>query len=233
MDQDVIDKIGAVRREVRTCERDGAPARAVVAERTYDTTVDDMWDAITNPERIPRWFLPVSGELKLGGRYQLEGNAGGEVTTCEPPTHLAVTWEFGEAVTWLDVRLSEAPEGGTRLRLEHVAPVDDLGHWDQFGPGAVGIGWDLGLLGLAEYIRTGEAVTVDPTGATIGAGPEYMAGCGEAWCDADIASGTPEDEARTRSAATIAAYLGEPEGGSPEGESSEGGAPAGGGEPAG
>src|ERR671910_3623732 len=112
MDQDVIDKIGAVRREVRTCERDGAPARAVVAERTYDTTVDDLWDAITNPERIPRWFLPVSGELKLGGRYQLEGNAGGEVTTCEPPTHLAVTWEFGEAVTWLDVRLSETPEGG-------------------------------------------------------------------------------------------------------------------------
>jgi hypothetical protein len=55
-----------------------------------------------------------------------------------------------------------------------------------------------------------------------------MAGCGEAWCEADIASGTPEDEARTRSAATIAAYLGEPEGGSSEGE-----APAGGGEPAG
>ena len=233
MDQDVIDKIGAVRREVRTCERDGRPARAVVAERTYDTTVDDMWDAITNPERIPRWFLPVSGELKLGGRYQLEGNAGGEVTTCEPPTHLAVTWEFGEAVTWLDVRLSEAPEGGTRLRLEHVAPVDDLGHWDQFGPGAVGIGWDLGLLGLAEYIRTGEAVTGDPTGATIGAGASTWPAAARPGARPTSPPAPPRPRPAPPSAATIAAYLGEPDGGSPEGESPEGEAPAGGGEPAG
>ena len=45
-----------------------------------------MWDACTDPERIGRWFLPVSGDLRLGGRYQLEGNAGGEILRCEPPT---------------------------------------------------------------------------------------------------------------------------------------------------
>lgn len=39
-----------------------------------------MWDACTDPERIPRWFLPISGDLRLNGRYQLEGNAGGAIT---------------------------------------------------------------------------------------------------------------------------------------------------------
>jgi uncharacterized protein YndB with AHSA1/START domain len=208
MKQSVIDSIGAVRREVKACERDGRPARAVVAERTYDTTVDDVWDAITNRERIPRWLLPIEGELKLGGRYQLEGNAGGEVTGCEPPTHLAVTWEFGGGVTWLDVHLSEHPDGGTLLRMEHVALADDLEMWDQFGPGGVGLGWDLTLLGLAEHLLTGGSVDVDAEMATSGDGAEFMAGSADAWCEADIAFGTPEDVARAASERTKAAYTG-------------------------
>jgi uncharacterized protein YndB with AHSA1/START domain len=226
--KDVIDSIGAVRREVRACERDGQPAHAVVAERTYDTTVEDVWDAITNRERIPRWFLPIEGDLRLGGRYQLKGNAGGEITTCEPPTRLAVTWEFGEAVTWLDVHLSEAPGGGALLRLEHVAPVDDSGHWDQFGPGAVGVGWDLSLFGLAEHIRTGESVADDPEAALGGAGVEFMTRSSDAWCEADIASGTPDAVARAAADRTTAAYTGAgeaPEGEAATGESVDGGSP--------
>jgi uncharacterized protein YndB with AHSA1/START domain len=49
----------------------------VTITQVYAAPVEDVWDACTNPARIPRWFLPVSGELRLGGRYQLEGNAGG------------------------------------------------------------------------------------------------------------------------------------------------------------
>jgi uncharacterized protein YndB with AHSA1/START domain len=220
MKQDVIDSIGAVRREVRSGERDGQPTRAVVAERTYDTTIDDVWDAITNGERIPRWFLPVEGDLRRGGRYQLQGNAGGEITTCDAPTHLAVTWEYGGATSWVDVHLAEDPEGGTRLRLEHVALVDDNDIWDQFGPGAVGIGWDLTLFGLAEHIRTGEAVAGDHDDPASGPGAEFMAASSDGWCEADIASGTPEGTARAAAARTLAAYTGE---GDPE---EGGGAPA-------
>ena len=213
---DVIENIGAVRREVRDCERDGRPARAVVAERTYETTVDDLWDAITDGDRIPRWFLPIEGDLRLGGRYQLVGNAGGEVMACEPPTHLAVTWEFGQATTWLDVTLAPA-DGGARLRLEHVALVDDPDQWDEFGPGAVGIGWDLTLLGLGEHIRTGEAVAAeaDPMGPD---GMEYMTRSSDAWYEADVAAGTGADDARARADRTIAAYTGDGgDGGHPEG----------------
>ena len=74
--------LGAVERSVSSLERDGLPAGAVTLSRSYATTVEDLWDAVTNGERIPRWFLPISGELELGGRYQLEGNAGGVITAC-------------------------------------------------------------------------------------------------------------------------------------------------------
>src|SRR5688572_25977321 len=122
---DIAAALGAVARGVASREHEGRPARVVVAARTYDTAIDDLWDALTNAERIPRWFLPVSGDLRPGGRYQLQGNAGGEITTCEPPSHLGVTWEYGSEVSWVTVRLAEEATGRTRLELEHVAHVDD------------------------------------------------------------------------------------------------------------
>ena len=84
MDFDVEGHLGAVERSVSSLERDGQPARAVTLSRSYATTLEDLWDAATSAVRIPRWFLPISGELELGGRYQLEGNAGGVITACEP-----------------------------------------------------------------------------------------------------------------------------------------------------
>ena len=57
--------------------------RTVVLRRRYAAAVEDVWDAITDPERIGRWFLPVSGDFRPGGTYQLEGNAGGTILRCE------------------------------------------------------------------------------------------------------------------------------------------------------
>ena len=91
---DLADHIGAMTRSVKNLERDGKPMKAVIASRIYDTDAADLWDALTNPERLPRWFAPVTGDFKLGGKYQVEGNAGGTVTTCEPEKKLALTWEF-------------------------------------------------------------------------------------------------------------------------------------------
>src|SRR3546814_4343737 len=60
---DPVATAGLVAREVRTGSRDGVPTKIAVATRTYPTDQADLWDAVTNPDRIPRWFLPVSGEL--------------------------------------------------------------------------------------------------------------------------------------------------------------------------
>src|SRR5215831_1415760 len=141
---DVQHEINAVERQVGARRMPAGEARSLTIRRTYAGSVDDVWDAITSAERIPRWFLPVSGDLRLGGRYQLQGNAGGEITRCEPPRHLAVTWEFAGDVSWLSVALSEISGEQTLLELEHLAHVAD-DRWDRYGPGAVGVGWDMAL----------------------------------------------------------------------------------------
>jgi len=201
--------ISTVRRQLGTRTLEAGEARVLTISRSYDTTVEDLWDACTSPERIRRWFLPVSGDLRQGGRYQLEGNAGGTIERCEPPRSFAATWEFGGQVSWIEVRISPESDGGARFELEHVAHVDE--RWDQFGPGAVGIGWDGALLGLTLYLATGEGM--DPKAAeawmTSAEGKAFYRLSGDAWCEADIASGTDPEDARARSERTIAFYTGE------------------------
>ena len=52
----------------RSAPAGSPPARDTwsVSRRTYDAPIEDVWDAVTNPERISRWFLPVSGDLRAG-----------------------------------------------------------------------------------------------------------------------------------------------------------------------
>lgn len=205
---DVEHHLGAVDRSVRSLERDGKPARAVVLARSYATTIDDLWDALTNRERIPRWFLPISGDLKPGGRYQLEGNAGGEITRCHRPEVLAVTWEFGGDVSWVDVRLSDPGDGTARLTLTHTAHLSE--HWTTYGPGAVGVGWELGLLGLALHLTQPDQPKIDENAfAASPEGKALMAGSSGSWGEAAIAAGTDAAEAREAAKRTTAFYTGE------------------------
>ena len=201
--------IGAVRRTVLTTDRDGRPAKVVVAERTFPTSVEDLWDALTTAERIPRWFLPISGDLRVGGRYQLEGHAGGEVLACEPPTRFEITWGTGDDVSWVTVVLSDAGDDRAHLELRHVAHPPD-GFWDEYGPGAVGIGWDQLLLGLDLHTATGE--TVDPgeyaAWSPSAEGLAFVEGASGAWCDASIADGTDADAARAARDRVTAFYTG-------------------------
>lgn len=205
------DSAGLVSREVRTGSRDGATTRVVVARRSYATDQADLWDALTSIERLPRWFLPVRGDLRLGGRFQFEGNAGGVVQECRAPESFTVTWEMGPMTSWLTVTLR--PDGeGTELELVHEAPVDpDM--WRRFGPGAVGLGWDGALMGLGLHLQTGEPV--DPTAALAfplsSEGGEFFRAAAAAWAAAAIADGDAVDEATGAAEASIAFYTTAPD----------------------
>jgi uncharacterized protein YndB with AHSA1/START domain len=209
MEMDAARVLGLVARSVRNFDKDGKPASSVTLTRLYDTDVDDLWDAVTSRERIPRWFLPVEGELRLGGKYQLKGNAGGAITACTPPHHFAATWEFGGGTSWIDVTIA-ADSGQARLTLEHTAHIED--HWNQFGPGAVGIGWDLGIMGLERYLATGAPADQAAAMAWMGSanGKEFMSRSGEFWRAAHVASGEDPASAKQRSDRTIAFFRGEP-----------------------
>ncbi|TPX00932.1 polyketide cyclase, partial [Schumannella luteola] len=133
-----------------------------MARREYRADADDLWSALTDPQRIPRWFLPISGDLSVGGRYELTGNASGTVESCDPPRSFAITWEMMGAPSWVTITLTPGGEG-TELELVHEAHVPEE-FWSVYGPGAVGIGWDGALLGLGLHLDSGD--TVDPALAT-------------------------------------------------------------------
>ena len=204
---DGLRQLGLVARRVEPREVDGEPANVVMLEQTYPTSIDDLWDVLTNPERIPRWFLPISGDLQVGGRYQIEGNAGGTITACDAPHRFDATWEFGGAVSWIEVRLREESAEATCLTLAHIARPD--AHWQQFGPGAVGIGWDGALLGLALHIETGVNAPAEAADwMTSPDGIAFYRTSGEKWIEADIASGTSPETAQTRGQTTMGFYSG-------------------------
>jgi uncharacterized protein YndB with AHSA1/START domain len=204
---DVTQHINAVRREVGSRTLDAGEATVVTLSRVYDTALEDLWDACTNPERIPRWFLPVSGELRLGGHYALEGNASGTIEACDPPNGFRATWEMFGEVSWIELRLAPEDAERTRFTLEHIAHVDDE-RWAQFGPGAVGVGWDLGLLGLALHLAGGgeRPPEADPQWAASDEGRRYMTESSESWREASVAAGTPEADARAAAERTTAFY---------------------------
>ena len=206
---DVSEQINSVRRVVGTRVLEAGEARTLTVSQRYNATVAEVWDACTNPDRVARWFLPVSGNLRIGGRYQLQGNAGGTIERCDPPRSFAATWEFGGGVTWIEVRLTAERDGSTLFELEHVAHVaDEL--WDQFGPGAVGIGWDLTLHGLAKHLTSGLSLSPDQ-GAAWAASPDgrkFISLSSGGWCDANIYAGAAEDKARAAADRVLAFYTG-------------------------
>ncbi|MDT0303076.1 SRPBCC family protein [Streptomonospora wellingtoniae] len=211
---DVDHQIGAVRRRLGTRMLDAGEARVLTIGQTYEVPVEDVWGALTDPERIPRWFLPVSGDLREGGRYQLEGNAGGTIGSCDPPTSFTATWEFGGQVSWIEVGLAAEP-AGTRLELVHIAHVDDE-TWESFGPGAVGVGWDMALMGLGEHLATGGSA--DPAEierwTASDEGRRFVELSSDRWRLASVEFGTDEESARAAADRTTAAYTAtdEPEG---------------------
>ena len=205
---ETLAQAGFMTRNVGLIDRDGRPARTLTTSRAYPTTVEDLWEAVTNEKRIPRWFLPVTGQLELGGRYALEGNASGSIVECEPPHRYLITWEYGGDTSWVSVELTEQGDE-TRLDLTHTAHVpEEL--WDQYGPGATGIGWDLGLLGLALYLSDDSTA---PAKEMVGweASPEgqvFVTSASDAWAEASIVAGTDADAAHASAKKVTAFYTG-------------------------
>ena len=188
---DIASQLSAIHRQVEAqSPADGSGERvSVLMRRGYGAPIGDVWDAVTQPDRIKRWFMPISGDLRPGGSFQLEGNAGGEILTCEPPHLLKVT--FGGPASLVELRLTAQGDDDTVLELEHSVPIEMA----QSGAGAlyVGPGWDGALMGLGLFLR-GE-VAGDPVEA---AGSlqvqEFSRQSVEAWAEVVKDSGTATDE---------------------------------------
>ena len=64
-------------------------------EDRFDTDVDDLWSALTDPRRLARWLGEVEGDLSQGGEFRARYFASGwegtcRVEVCEPPRRLLI-----------------------------------------------------------------------------------------------------------------------------------------------
>ena len=92
--------------------------------------------------------------------------------------------------------------------VEHTGAVPPE-MWDQFGPGAVGIGWEMMSMGLAEHLKRPDEALPDPADPEM-AGPlsENMASSNAAWAEASVAAGTDPEQAHAAVDRCLALYTG-------------------------
>lgn len=209
--KDVLAELAAVQRVLGTGRVPAGEAYTVELRRRYDAEIDDVWDAISNPERLHRWLQPVDGDLRIGGSFALESGEHGEILVCEPPRLLRVSWLYGsDADAWpgtseVEVRLSAGATGDTGLELIHSAVVGEPS-FPVFGPGAGGVGWDIRLYALACLLADGviadhERFEQSPEGR------ELSRRSAQAWGAAHLAAGGDPERVAAAVAATTDFYV--------------------------
>ena len=119
-------------------------------EDVYDTDIDDLWSALTEPARLARWIADVQGELQVGGwiqaRFTSSWEGPGRIDVCLRPHQLVVTMAPGAADETV-IEATLAAEGDkTRLVIEERGlPFDAL---DQYGAG-----WQAHVEDLAAHLH--------------------------------------------------------------------------------
>jgi uncharacterized protein YndB with AHSA1/START domain len=140
--------------ELRHRKIPAGDARVAVFTRTYQTTVEDLWDACTNPERLRRWYVPVTGDLHVGGGFQQVNMGSGTILVCDAPQLLKVS--LGDGADEIELRLSPGPEHETtKLELQHATTLraHNIGGQMYDAIFCMGGGYYPRLLALDQHLR--------------------------------------------------------------------------------
>ena len=134
-----------------TITRSGDDAE-VVFDRVYDTDAADLWETLTDPERLARWFARVDGDLREGGRFTIHFDDDDvpecRITSCDAPR--GYRWEWSHATHTSLVTVAVEPDSeGARLHLTHTR----LSSGRAAGYAA---GWDVYLRRLDELVARRE-----------------------------------------------------------------------------
>jgi uncharacterized protein YndB with AHSA1/START domain len=122
-------------------------------EDRYDTDIDDLWSALTDPRRLARWIAEVEGDLRLGGQFHARFTSGwegtGRVEACEPPRRLLVrTRQTGEPDEVIEATLTGDGEQTILVIEAQGLPIEHLA--------AYGAGWQVHVEDLAAHLAGGE-----------------------------------------------------------------------------
>lgn len=128
----------------------------LVLTRSFDASIEDVWESVTKSERTERWFGKWEGDARPGGSIRLlmvfekESTwSDATIDACEAPRHLSVKTKDSYGEWHLELTLSEA-NGKTTLEFVHHLT-------DTKGAGEIGPGWEYYLDNLVAY-RAGETL---------------------------------------------------------------------------
>lgn len=101
-------------------------------EDRYDTDIDDLWSALTEPGRLARWLGDLEGDLRLGGEFRArffasEWEGSGRVEACEPPRRLLVLTKMKGEERYdhsIEATLAEDGDGTILVWEERGMPLD-------------------------------------------------------------------------------------------------------------
>lgn len=106
----------------------GSPGlRTVTVERHFDHPPEKLWRALTQPHLIAEWLMRNDFEARLGHRFTMSGEWGGqldcEVLEIDPPETLSYRWDHDHAdpayrLTSIVTFTLTPTAAGTRLRME-------------------------------------------------------------------------------------------------------------------
>jgi uncharacterized protein YndB with AHSA1/START domain len=119
-------------------------------EDRYDTDIDDLWSALTDPRRLARWIAQVEGDLRLGGEFHARFTSAwegtGRVEACEPPRRLVVLTKETGALDEHVVEATLTADGDQTILVieERGLPIEHLA--------AYGAGWQIHVEDLAAYL---------------------------------------------------------------------------------
>jgi uncharacterized protein YndB with AHSA1/START domain len=102
-------------------------------EDRFDTDIDDLWSALTEPRRLARWLGEVEGDLRLGGEFRARFFASGwegtgRVEVCEPPRRLLLLTEQPGQPDEHAIEVTLTADGDHTLLVweERGMPLDQL-----------------------------------------------------------------------------------------------------------
>ncbi|HEY1832149.1 MAG TPA: SRPBCC family protein [Acidimicrobiales bacterium] len=126
---------------------------AIRMEEVYDTDIEDLWSAITDPDRLGRWFAIVEGDLRVGGmifaRFISTDEGPGRIDVCEAPHRLKVTMKPGASDEAEIVVVLTSEGEKTRLAIEDRRLTrENLSDY--------GAGWQVHLEDLASFLAERE-----------------------------------------------------------------------------
>ena len=126
-------------------------------EDRFNTDIDDLWSALTDPHRVARWYGQVEGDLRLGGEFRLLVHGSGwdgtgRVEACEPPRRLVVTTRELQADFGGTVEATLTADGGQTILVIEARgmPLDKVHFY--------GVGWQIHVEDLAAHIAGRERI---------------------------------------------------------------------------